>query len=104
MNQDLIDSPGKEGQTLELTETEYHQLLSNERRRVAFEILETRKTPVELMELATAVGTREVEAGVPDTEYVERVAITLHHNHLPSMDQLGFIDYDPATKRITIEE
>lgn len=104
MNQNFIDSPTEEGQTLELSETEYHEFLSNERRRVAFNILETRETPVELMELATAVGTREVEDDVPDAGYVERVAITLHHNHLPRMDQLGFIDYDPATKRITIEE
>lgn len=104
MNQDFSDSPSRLGRSQDVTEADYHRLLSDERRRVAFNILETRKTPIELMELATAIATQEVDADVPETEYVERVATALHHNHLPKMDQLGVIDYDTGSKRITINE
>lgn len=56
------------------------------------------------MELATAIATQEVDADAPETEYVERVATALHHNHLPKMDQLGVIDYDTGSKRIVINQ
>lgn len=104
MKQTFSGSTSGQGRTLELTGTEYHRLLSDERRRVALAILEAERTPIDLTELATAVATQEDDTDVPEDEHVERVATALHHNHLPKMDQLNVVDYDPSTKRITLEE
>jgi hypothetical protein len=35
-----------------------------------------------------------------DEEFVERVKISLHHNHLPKMADLGVVEYDPDATRI----
>lgn len=94
------EQAGEQTGTLELTESERHRLLSDDRRRVALEVLPTRTTPIELEELARAIATREVDAEEPESEYVDRVAITLHHSHLPKMAHLDVIDYDPESKRI----
>lgn len=87
--------------TIELTEGDRHRLLSNDRRRLALDVLATQTTPVQLRDLARAVATREADTEEPDSEYVDRVAITLHHSHLPKIAQRDVIDYDPESKRVT---
>lgn len=84
----------------QLTESEYHELLAVERRRTTLDVLESSNSPVELEELAAMVAEREINVGVPDEATVERVAITLHHSHLPKMADVGVIDYDPDSSRV----
>lgn len=86
--------------TEELTESEYHELLSVERRRITLDILARSIAPVELEDLTTTVAARESDVDVPDEATVERVALPLHHVHLPMMDEFGVIDYDPVTTRV----
>jgi hypothetical protein len=83
-----------------LTESEYHELLAVERRRTALDILASANAPVTLEELAATVAERESGPDIPDEATIERVAITLHHNHLPKMADVGAIDYDPDTPRV----
>lgn len=104
MKQNFSTLTSDRDRTLELSESEYHRLLSDERRRTTLAILETERTPIDLPDLAKAVATREVDTGSSESERVERVTTALHHNHLPKMDQLGVIDYDPSTKRIARSE
>lgn len=84
----------------ELTESEYHELLSVERRRITLDILARSTAPVELGELAATVAARESDMDVPDGATAERVAMDLHHTHLPRMANLGVIAYDPDSSRI----
>ena len=88
------------GRTVTLTENHRHQLLSSDRRRVALEELAEQPTPVELDELAAGIAERETSGSAVDESHVERVAISLHHNHLPKMDDLGLVDYESATNRV----
>lgn len=81
-----------------LTESDRYRLLSAKRRRLVLELLSGATAPVELEELATAVGTREAEA--ESTERDGDIAVALHHVHLPMMADLGVIDYDPSSTRI----
>lgn len=83
-----------------MTESECHRILSAARRRVALDLLSTRTTPVELEELATATAARETDATAPPSDVVRRVAVVLHHQHLPMLSERGAIDYDPATRRV----
>lgn len=67
---------------------------------MALDILSTRTTPVELRELATAIAARETDDAAPSTDVVDRVAVVLHHQHLPMLSERGAIDYEPVARRI----
>jgi hypothetical protein len=83
-----------------LTESERHELLMNERRRLALDILAERESAVALGDLAAAIAARE--GGTDETATaVERIEVTLHHSHLPKMDELDVIDYDVDTNVVT---
>lgn len=72
------------------------RLLAAERRRIVLDVLEGWNPPVELHELATEVARWEGE-----DEAGGRVALTLHHRHLPMMADVGALDYDPEEKTVT---
>jgi hypothetical protein len=90
-------SPDERTETAELTTDERHRLLSNGRRRAVLAVLSDRSTPVELADLAAAVADRETDAEAADEALVDRVKVSLHHVHLPRMDSLGVVEYEPRT-------
>lgn len=84
----------------DLSESDRFRLLSVERRRITMDVLSNCPTPVDLEDVALAVASHEQDVGTPDDSVVERVATSLHHTHLPKMDDWGVVDYDPAAGRI----
>jgi len=83
-----------------LSDSEYHQILSSDRRRTTLEVLAERTTPIDIEALAAAVATRETDADdVPDA-VVTQVASTLHHIHLPKMARFGVVEYDANAARV----
>ena len=78
--------------------------LSNDQRRTALRLLTASDGAVGVQELADemAIGT---SLPIHDSD---RLAAELHHNHLPRLDSLGVITYDPvdnvAAPLDTIEE
>lgn len=84
--------------TDDLTAADRCQLFGAERRRVALDELAQLRAPVDLQELATAVADREFDS--VDETAARRVAITLHHAHLPKMADLGVVEYDPGTNLV----
>ena len=80
--------------------SERHRLLAVERRRLALELLDGRSTPVTLEELAAEIAARETEQNELDETPVERVALTLHHQHLPELAEAGVLEYDAEAQRI----
>ncbi|WP_436932596.1 DUF7344 domain-containing protein [Halosimplex halobium] len=82
---------------IDLGADERYELLAAERRRTALEVLAERGTPVELDDLATAVAARE---GGETPAATDRLAVSLHHVHLPRMADLGVLDYDPGDNRV----
>lgn len=85
--------------TTHLSEDERNRLLASERRRVTLDVLADRTAPVSLRDLAAAVAAHEADVRTDD-EAVERVAITLHHVHLPKLAALGVVDYDADEARV----
>lgn len=100
MSQPPPDSTETYAGTTNLTTSEYHRLLASKRRRVALDVLANRTAPVDLEDLAATIALRELEVDIADEKTIKRVALTLHHNHLPKMTDLGVVDYDPETTRI----
>ncbi|SFR66829.1 hypothetical protein SAMN04487947_3355 [Halogeometricum rufum] len=86
--------------TSELSANERHRLLSAERRRLTLDVVTNRSTSVSLDAVARVVADRETDADVPDDETVERVAISLHHVHLPKLHDAGVVEYDTETNQI----
>jgi len=83
-----------------MTVSDQHRLLAAERRRTALDVLSNRTGPVGLEAVATAIATREADRANPPREHVDRVALTLHHVHLPTMSEVGIVRYDWASRRI----
>ncbi|WP_227131703.1 DUF7344 domain-containing protein [Halorubellus salinus] len=80
-------------------ESTRHQVLAEERRRTACDVLAEREHDVQLGDLADAVAGREASDHAPAS--TEAVRVTLHHVHLPLLDDVGAVDYDPSTTRVT---
>lgn len=86
--------------TVELSESDRHLLLAVERRRVALDLLTEGGALIFLDDLAAAVAEREANGTVATDEVVERVAVSLHHGHLPKMEELGVIEYYPDERLV----
>lgn len=69
-------------------------LLATNRRRLTTVSLVGTSAPLEVDELAGIVAEREPGIDHADDRAVERVAIPLHHDHLPTTSDLGVLDYD----------
>lgn len=102
MSHTTTDVPSQQTGTANLTESERHRLLADERRRLALDVLAERATPVELADLADEIAAREDGLDAVDEETLGRVRVSLHHNHLPMMDDLGVADYDLASHSVTL--
>lgn len=81
---------------VDLTTSERHRLLASARRKLTLEILDETTAPIDLDELAARLFARETGADGDETA-VERVAIALHHVHLPKLDSAGVLRYDPRS-------
>lgn len=85
----------------DLTEDEQYGLLRADRRRLVLTILTEQSTPIELADLAAEIAAQEESSDATSEETLNRIQVTLHHTHLPKMDDLGVIDYNANSRRIT---
>jgi len=90
-----------ETQTADLTAAERHALLESDRRRDTLSILANRTGPIPLETIASEVAARDSTVDETDTAALDATAMSLHHIHLPKLDEAGMIDYDPTTNKIT---
>lgn len=98
MSQSMNEAADETVKLIELPESDRHDLLRVERRRLALEMLDGTLTKVDLEDLAVSIATREAAHDTPDDAAIECVLIELHHNHLPRLADAGLIDYDRATQ------
>jgi hypothetical protein len=85
----------------QVTEDDWYRLLSAERRRELLELFDERSGHLELDSLATEIAERSDELDATDAAAVERVAVSLHHVHLPKLNDAGVLEYDSRARRIT---
>ena len=100
MSQSSTDRPFDQSSTATLSRSDVHRLLSSERRQILLGVLEGRQTTLDLDELARLVTEHEDGVDGTDPTDVDRVAITLHHNHLPKLAELDLVRYDHRAERI----
>lgn len=85
-----------------VTDTLFEAMANRRARHVLSYIDSVSVDVLDLEDLADGVAEYEVEAGAAtDVEDCRRhVAVALHHNHLPKLDDAGIIDYDPRSKTL----
>lgn len=76
------------------------ELFESDRREVVFDVLQEVPTPVDLQTLARSIAERE--HGIVAEDEAERIAISLHLFHLPTMDEAGLIRYDARAESIAL--
>ena len=88
----------------ELDETTRHRLLADEQRRFVIETLKTARSGVEttLEELATHVESVAQRTGGSEDPDCRSLRCRLHHVHLPMLDDVGLLEYDPKTKQVRL--
>jgi len=101
MSKTTSDATTKHVQAATLSDSERQRLFAEARRRHVLDCLEATELPVELDALAAAVADAESDGDSSGENHVERVEISLHHNHLPRMDDAGVLDYDHQANRVT---
>ena len=80
--------------------------LAHDRRRSALRSLRADQTSTALADLADDVALREREASdpAPSDAAIERVAVSLHHAHLPKLADADLVQYDSAANTVIISE
>lgn len=81
--------------SVEITPGKQHKLLAADRRRIALDVLDEQRESIALSQLAEEIARRE-----EGTTAVKRVAISLHHVHLPLMTDMALIHYDATRNEI----
>ncbi|MBX0294039.1 DUF7344 domain-containing protein [Haloarcula nitratireducens] len=95
------ESPLRDGdsETGLLPDADAIELLASRRRRTLLGLLVDADGAVTLGSLATAIAQTERASGLGATPS-HRIAVSLHHAHLPKLDAAGVVDYDRETNSV----
>lgn len=88
-----------------LSYDDVHRVLASEDRRRLLTLLFD-DSPRTRAELATILTGWEATTNRPMATATDRsrIEVDLHHHHLPFLDELGVVTYDPASGRVVLEE
>ncbi|MFC6824586.1 DUF7344 domain-containing protein [Halopelagius fulvigenes] len=91
------------GSPFDGTLDDYFAVLGEKHRDAVVEILADEDRSVHLLALAERVAaeTRDVSLDDLTPKEVQRVELSLHHNHLPKLDEAGIVEYASEEKRIS---
>lgn len=86
----------------DLDEGTIHDVLRNARRRLVIETLQTSEGTVSVSDLAEAVAAKEAGTNPAPKNKRQSVYVSLHQTHLPKLDSLGIVEYDPDSKDVAL--
>ncbi|RXK51361.1 DUF7344 domain-containing protein [Halorientalis pallida] len=81
---------------------EIHDILRNDRRRLAIKCLRERDDALSVRDLSEQVATRETGESPAPRDKRRSVYVSLHQTHLPKLDELGIVDYDTDSKEVRL--
>lgn len=79
---------------------EVYSALASERRRQILSVVRRESTPIDVRNLARQVTIQEAcdNSKMVTEESIRDVHVSLYHNHLPKLADLGIIEYDTETE------
>lgn len=82
------------------------KILSDERCQLALAILRETDHPLALADLAGDIirAEQEIPVGKPDFETIYQCQLMLYHQHLPKLEDAGFIHFNPETRTVRYRE
>ncbi|MFB6269043.1 MAG: hypothetical protein ABEH83_03810 [Halobacterium sp.] len=83
-----------------LPETDIHDVLRNDRRRMVIELLGEADGPVTARDLSETIAVRESGDDPPPRNVRQSVYISLQQTHLPKLEELGIVEYDENSKEV----
>jgi hypothetical protein len=81
-----------------------HDILRNDRRRLAIGCLREFGGSMSVRDLSEEVATRETGEAPAPRDKRRSVYVSLHQTHLPKLDDLGIVDYDTETKEVSLRD
>lgn len=86
----------------ELSETRIHEVLSNDRRRMAIEFLQDGN--LTLRELAERIAEAETGESPPPRNIRQSAYVSLQQTHIPKLHELDIVEYDEESKEVALAE
>ena len=86
----------------ELDEGEIHEVLRNDRRRLALEALRDSGGEESVRELSERIAAHETGEEPPPKKKRQSVYVSLHQTHLPKLDELEVVEYDPEERDVLL--
>jgi hypothetical protein len=83
-----------------LAESEIHDVLRNDRRRLVLEQLAEGSQEETVSDLAEYIASVESGEDPPPRNVRQSVYVSLHQTHLPKLDELGIVEYDASSKTV----
>ncbi|MFB6164493.1 MAG: hypothetical protein ABEJ31_04985 [Haloarculaceae archaeon] len=85
-----------------LEASQIHDILRNDRRRLAIKCLREQGGRLSVRELSEQVATRETGESPAPRDKRRSVYVSLHQTHLPKLDELGIVEYDTDEKAVDL--
>lgn len=82
-----------------IEEEQFYDVLSNARRRECIKLLRRTEDPVTVSRLTAHIA--GVEADDPDDRLEKSIYVALRQTHLPKLDDLSVVEYDPETNIVS---
>ncbi len=87
-----------------LDESDIHDVLRNNRRRLTIERLRQAGSAVSVRQLSEEVATLETGEDPAPRNKRQSVYVSLHQTHLPKLDDLGVVEYDAESKEVSLTD
>lgn len=87
---------------IDLDEGTIHDVLRNDRRRLALEALRESGGTASVSELAEAIAARETGTDPAPTNKRQSVYVSLHQTHLPKLDSLEIVEYNSDARDVRL--
>jgi hypothetical protein len=91
-------------ETEDLDAGQIHDILRNDRRRLAIRCLREVGGSMSVRDLSEEVATRETGEAPAPRDKRRSVYVSLHQTHLPKLDDLRIVDYDTETKEVSLRD
>ncbi|POG53791.1 DUF7344 domain-containing protein [Haloferax marisrubri] len=85
-----------------LSETRIHEVLSNDRRRMAIEFLQD--GDLTLRELSERIAEAETGESPPPRNIRQSAYVSLQQTHIPKLAELDIVNYDEESKVVSLAE